>query len=186
MNNGIGLSFDIPAKRPGAYQVRVAARDRNSQKIGSAARFLTVPSLKNNTLAVSGLVLGGVDEFSSQAADAGDQAVTKPGSRRFAANSDLYFAYAIYNAANESGKLRNLVGEAKLFRDGKNVYSSPSAPINAGSQTDLNRLFANGVIRLAPDLEPGGYYLQVVITDKDAKKGQAPLVQWVDFEIEKR
>ena len=35
------------------------------------------------------------------------------------------------------------------------------------------------------DLEPGNYYLQVVITDKAAKNKQPPVTQWVDFEIVK-
>jgi hypothetical protein len=39
------------------------------------------------------------------------------------------------------------------------------------------------VVRLTPDFEPGNYYLQVLITDKDTKQKTAPVVQWVDFDI---
>jgi hypothetical protein len=38
---------------------------------------------------------------------------------------------------------------------------------------------------LPPDLEPGNYYLQVVITDIAARDKQPPITQWVDFEIVK-
>jgi hypothetical protein len=43
------------------------------------------------------------------------------------------------------------------------------------------------VMRLTPDLEPGNYYLQVLISDKNAKDKdkQPPATQWVDFEIVK-
>lgn len=55
-------------------------------------------------------------------------------------------------------------------------------PINAGNQKDLNPAFVDGVVKLSPDLEAGNYYLQVMITDKGAKK-DATVVQWADFEI---
>lgn len=174
---GLRLSFDIPVKRAGAFQVRVAARDRPSSRIGSAGQFVLVPDLKKKQMAVSGIVL---------AENGADQSITNAGTRRFAPNAELYFAYMLYNAANESGKLRNLVMDVKLFRDDKNVHSGPQTPIVASDQTDPSRMALNGVLRLAPELEPGNYYLQITITDKDAPaKKVAPVIQWVDFEIVK-
>ena len=73
--------------------------------------------------------------------------------------------------------------ETKLFRDGKVVYSGPEAPIQVGGQPDPERVLASGKVRLGPELEPGFYYLQVSITDKDAKSKAPPVVQWIDFEI---
>lgn len=177
MANGIGLSFDMPVKRPGAYQARLAVRDRVTSRMGSAGQFVVVPDLKNKKPAVSGIILGLPNE---------DKSVSNAGGRKFRQNDELYFAYNIYNAANESGQLRNLVMNAMLFRDGKNVYSGPDIPIAASDPKDVSRVFTNSRIKLTPDLEPGNYYLQVVITDKDAAKGKAtPVVQWIDFEIEK-
>ena len=51
---------------------------------------------------------------------------------------------------------------------------------------DANRVFVNGVIKLSPELEPGSYYLQVTVTDKDADKKSGPMVQWLDFFVEKQ
>jgi VWFA-related protein len=175
--NGMGLSFDMPVKRAGAYKARLVVRDRPSSRIGSAGQFVVVPDLKNRKPAVSGIILGLPNA---------DQSVSNAGGRRFRQNDDLYFAFNIYNAANESGQLRSLVMNAMLFRDDKTVYSGPEVPIVASNQKDLSRVFTNSVIKLTPDLEPGNYYLQVVITDKDAKnKAAVPVVQWIDFEIEK-
>src|ERR1041385_7677085 len=175
--NGIALSFDMPVRRAGAYQARLVVRDRPTSHLGSAGAVVVVPDLKNRKPAVSGIILGLPNA---------DQSVSNAGARRFKQNDELYFAYNLYNAANESGQLRNLVMNAMLFRDGKNVYSGPEIPIAASDPKDLNRVFTNGRIKLTPDLEPGNYYLQVVVTDKDAPKNKAvPVVQWIDFEIEK-
>ncbi len=173
IKNGLGLSVDIPVKRSGAFQVRVAVRDRKSSKIGSSGEFVTVPDLKNKRLAVSGIVL------SSGAHE--QEAMANTVARRFDANSDLEYGYVIYNAA----QFAKPVMEMKLFRDGKVVYSGPEAPIQITGQPDPERVLASGKVHLGPTLEPGFYYLQVVITDKDAKDKAVPVVQWIDFEIVK-
>ena len=175
--NGIALSFDMPVKGAGAYQARLVVRDRPTSRMGSAGQFVVVPDLKNRKPAVSGIILGLPNA---------DRSVSNAGARRFRQNDEVYFAYNLYNAANESGQPRNLVMNAMLFRDGKNVYSGPEIPITAANPKELNRVFASSRIKLTPDLEPGNYYLQVVVTDKDAPKNKAvPVVQWIDFEIEK-
>ena len=181
--NGMGMGINMPVKGHGSYQVRLVVRDRNSSKIGSAAQFVMVPNLKDKKLAVSGVVLGTLDQASGPST--ADQAIVNPGSRKFAPNSDLYFAYRLYNSTIPGGtQLRNMALQARIFRDGKSVYSAPEVPITAGTQKDLTRIFGDGTVKLSPDLEPGNYYLQVVITDKDAKK-DGQVVQWVDFEIAK-
>jgi VWFA-related protein len=177
MRDGIGLKIDMPVKRPGFYQVRVVARDRTTSRIGSAGQFVGIPNLNNKELAVSGIVLGTVAPFTG-AAGIESQAIANPGARRFERNADLYFACAIYNGRQS----QNLVLEPKLFRDGKIVYSAPEVPIDLTKHPDPNRVFASGLVKLNAELELGSYYLQVVVTDKGAKK-PAPVVQWVDFEI---
>ena len=104
-----------------------------------------------------------------------------PGATRFHQNAAVYFAYMIYNPS----QFVNPVVQTRLFRDGKNVYSGPEQPIQTANQPDPNRLFVNDTLKLAADLEPGNYYLQVVITEKAAKKKVAPVVQWIDFEVVK-
>lgn len=178
MRNGVALRIDMPVKRAGSYQVRIAARDRVSSKIGSAAQFVDVPDLSKKRLAVSGIVLGTMAGFSGRDVN---EIIESPATRNFEPNSDLHFAFVTYNAASTS----NLVMEAILFRDGKHIYSGPETPIQFGNQTDPSRLLVNGSVRLESHLEPGNYYLQVVITDKNAKGKAAPVVQWTDFEIVK-
>ena len=178
MRNGMALRFDMPVKKPGAYQVRIATRDRVSSKIGSAGQFVDVPNLNNKKLAVSGMVLGTTARFAGRDVS---EIVENPGTRFFEPNSELHFAFVAYNAASAG----NLVMETKLFRDAKIVYSGPETPLQLGNQPDPNRVLINGSVRLSPELGPGNYYIQVVITDKSAKGKAAPVVQWIDFDIVK-
>jgi VWFA-related protein len=180
MRNGMQFTVDIPVKKPGAYQIRIATRDKASNRIGSAGEFVAVPNLKDKKLAVSGVILG-------TDSDPSGQSLASPGARRFTPNSAVHFAYVIYNAANESGALRNLVMQAKLFRDDKEVFAGPEVPVKAGAnQTDLSRVLAGGSLRLAQDLELGNYYLQVSVMEVGAKDNKVvPVVQWAAFEIER-
>ena len=179
--DAVRLRFDIPMKNPGSYQVRIAVRDRTSAKIGSAGQFVAVPNLNDQRPAVSGIVLRGVSQASTPTA-----VLANPSTRRFVVNSDLYFGFVVYNAAlNQATQLPNLTIETKLFRDGKAVGPASEIPLEVKNQSDLSRLFVNGSLRLNPALEPGDYYLQVVITDKVTKAKQSTVTQWVDFQIVK-
>src|SRR5690242_12090958 len=119
LREGLRLRFDMPVKRPGSYQVRLAVRDRASSKLGSAGQFVAVPDLKGNRLALSGIVLRDSREGLTQ-----PSVMTTPPGRRFTVNSDLYFAFLIYNASP------NLTMQAKLFRDGKMLKSLPAIPVD--------------------------------------------------------
>ena len=173
IREGLRLRFDMPARRPGAYQVRIAIREGYAYKIGSAGQVVAVPDLTRNQLALSGVVLQGIDQATQ------DSTMTSPAVRRYRVNSDLYFAFVIYNGSP------NLLMQTKLFRDGKSVKSSAETAVDVTNQPDPRRMIITNVMRLTPDLEPGSYYLQVVITDKTAKDKEAPATQWVDFEIVK-
>ncbi len=179
ISNGMGLTFDIPVKKPGFYQVRIAARDKASSQIGSTGQFVMVPDLTTKKLAVSGIVLGTMADSSVN-----NISVETPGAKRFITNSNLYFAFMLYNADGLS-QPANLVMQAKVFRDGKTVYSGPETPIQFANQPDPSRVFTSGSVRLSDDLGPGDYYLQIVITDKGAKSKTAPVAQWIDFQIVK-
>jgi len=176
MRNGLALRFDIPVRRPGAYQVRIATLDKTSSKVGTAGRFVEVPDLTKKKLAVSGIVLGtAAESFAGNP----DRIIEDTGTRRFPQDSNLDFAFVTYNAE----KSKPLVMQARLFRDGKNVYSGTEVPIEAGNQPEPNRLLVNGSVKLTPDLELGNYFLQIVIFERDDKKKTPRVVQWVDFEI---
>ena len=171
--DAVRLRFDMPAKKPGSYQVRIAVRDRTSAKIGSAGQFVDVPDLTNKRVALSGIVLRG-----SSAATATAAVMATPPGHRFQPNSDLNFALFVYNPTP------NLVLQTKLFRDGKVVKTGTETPIDVTNNADAARVLTSGVFHLMPDLEPGDYNLQVVVTDKNGKQKQS-VTQWMAFEITK-
>jgi VWFA-related protein len=186
LREGIRIRFDMPAKRPGAYQMRVAARDVVSARIGSAGQVVAVPNLKNKQLAASGIVLRGVADV-VESDTATEIAGATPAMRRFFPNTDLYYAVVIYNAAIDPVSRRaNLVIESKLFRDDKRVHSYPDLDVDLGDQPDPERIFVSRMLQLGANLEPGHYILKLEITDKASKnKDQPAVIQWVDFEIVK-
>ena len=173
LRDGLRLKFDMPVRRPGAYQVRIAIREGFSYKIGSAGQFVAVPDLGNKQLALSGVVLQTIAD------PAANVALSSPARRRYQANSDIYFAFAVYNGSP------NMTMQTRLFRDGKSVKSSSETAVDTTNQRDPDRLVITNVLRLPVDLEPGDYYLQVVVTDKAAGAKQPPATQWVNFEIVK-
>jgi VWFA-related protein len=172
--DAVRLRFDMPAKKPGSYQVRIAVRDRTSAKIGSAGQFIEVPDLNNKRVALSGIMLRG----GAAATTAATVMATPPGTR-FPVNSDLHFAFFVYNATPD------LVLQTRLFRDGKIVKANDDAAIDVTNKDNLGRTLVTNVMRLTPELEPGAYYLQVVIADKTAKDKKSAVSQWADFEIVK-
>jgi len=65
LQTGLVYVLNVPVKKPGAYQLRVAVRDAATAHIGSASQFIEVPNLEKNRLALSGIVVR-----NSSAADA--------------------------------------------------------------------------------------------------------------------
>jgi hypothetical protein len=189
LRDGLALQFDLPVKRPGPYQLRVSVRDLASSRIGSAGQFVSVPNLGNQRLALSGIVLGAALAASqpNQSSRAPEEPVTNsPAIRRFSPGTNLQFACAIYNGAIDAASHRpQLSLEARLFHDGKIVQTSPPMSVDVTNQPDLARIIAAGLVRLNTDLEPGKYFLQLVVSDPLSKDKQGDAMQWIDFEIVK-
>jgi VWFA-related protein len=183
LRDGIGLRLDMPVKRPGSYQFRVAVRDTGSAKFGAAGNFVSIPNLSNRRLALSGIVLR---KTAAAVATPSQTSTNSLAVRRYAPLSELHFACAIYNAqldpANNQPKLEL---QARLFRDDKIVYTGQPTTVDVSKQSDLARIFAAGVIRLESKFEPGAYYLQLRVTDALAQEKQQQAIQWIDFEIVK-
>ena len=170
--DAVRLRFDMAAKRPGSYQVRVAVRDGTSGKLGSAGQFVDIPDLNKKRVALSGIVVRRTGQTPQATV------MANPPDRRFQVNSDLYVTLVVYNPSP------NLTMQTKLFRDGKPVKANAEIPVEVKDATS-DRMLVTAVVRLTPDLEPGKYFVQVAITEKTTKDKQAPVVQWVEFEIVK-
>ena len=182
---GMVYDLNVPVRKPGAYQLRVAVRDAATERTGSASQYVEVPDLSQKRLTLSGLVVAAPPESAPQARPA---AVTEeqadPATRRFRRGALLDYGFVIYHAKPEraTGRLR-LTIQARLFREGRQVYAGQPQPFDPGQPSGPARVEAAGRLQLGAALEPGEYVLQVVVTDGLAGKSHAVATQWIDFEL---
>jgi hypothetical protein len=193
--HGLEYTFHVPARKPGPYQLRVAVLDRASSRIGSAGQFLEVPDLKKKQLAVSGIVMSGVNP-ADDAAQAGPRNAAPEGAgesrpdpeaspsvRRFRQNAQLDYSFIIYNARAGKDGRPGLLTQTRLYHGGRLVFSGEERPVPAEGQADPKRLSVGGRFGLGNGLPPGEYVLQVVVRDALARGEQATASQWIDFEV---
>jgi VWFA-related protein len=182
-HEGLVYQMDVPAKKPGAYQVRVAVKDAGSAKLGSAAQFVDVPALGTNKLALSGITLSTESSTDSpqREATATAAAVANLAMRRFRSSSNLFYGYVVYvGRAKKTSEVPTFLSEVRLFRDGAVVYDGGAKPIDNTGQNDLERISAAGGLRLI-SLAPGAYVLQVTVKDQSGNRANA--TQVIDFEV---
>ena len=195
---GFVYQFTFPVKKPGAFQLRVAVRDRKSEKVGSANQFVEVPNLKKNRLTVSGIVLEnltpeqwrqlqtGAPQASAAAENAvvgGNDPLTASSLRRFKRGTILRYGAEIYNARLAAGGQPNATVQLRMFRDGKLILDGKPVALDAAGQTDLRRIKSGGALSLGKELPTGDYVLQIVANDAQAKEKQRIATQFVQFEI---
>ncbi|HEY6806662.1 MAG TPA: VWA domain-containing protein [Pyrinomonadaceae bacterium] len=176
LNEGILFKFDVPVKQPGSYQLRVAASDVATNRVGSAGQFVEVPDLVNKSLAMSGIVV------SNSGASGADDSTANSAVRKFAPGARLRFACGIFNASlDPTTHLPRVTLKLQLMHEGKQILGTTDMPIDAKNQEDLERLIATGSLRLDPSLESGTYFLQITVKDQLIKHKEA--MQWVELEV---
>ena len=195
MQQGLTYALNVPVKRPGAYQLRVAVRDSATERVGSASQFVSVPDLSKPLLSVSGIAIAGISPAQNVSALGAEQLSRTdvepepqygPAARRVKQGMVLEYGYVIYNAAIDKATNRpQLTTQMRLFRDGQLIFTGKVTPVDLSQQSDLRRVVAGGRVQVGTDLTPGSYALQVIITDLLAKQKQRVVTQWADFEIVK-
>ncbi|HEY5839631.1 MAG TPA: hypothetical protein VIT19_11395, partial [Pyrinomonadaceae bacterium] len=194
LRDGLVYYVTVPIKKPGAYQLRMSLRDSASERIGSASQFIEAPDIKKKRVALSGIILraqSAVQPGGALASAAGEGreeggARTSAAVRQFKPGTIIEYAFFIYNAKLEKGSSRpQLITQAKLFHDGKEIFSGKELRYDSSGQIDLQRLPTGGAIQLANSMEPGDYVLQVIVTDPLADKKHRITTQWMDFQVVK-
>jgi VWFA-related protein len=208
LRNGLVYSFDVPVKKAGSYQLRVAVRDAASERIGSAQQFIEVPDLSKSELALSGILARGVNPATAASADAAtdaaaaglfsgppkiseaeagtDAANVQPGPevRRLRRGMALEYRYSIFNARRAGvGNLPQLETQTILFRDGQQVFAGGPKPFDPSGQSAVGSIQAGGRLMLGTEMTPGEYILQIVVTDTLASGERRTVTQWIDFEV---
>lgn len=181
LERGFAIILNTPAKLSGTYQVRAVVRDATTKKLGSAGQLVTVPEIKNNKLALSGLTLAEERLKKEKQENFSEVELITLATRKFKSGSLLQYNYHIYNPKLDSGdKKPKLKLQTILYKEGQKVFSNDSMFDPKGQQNFLD-LQAGGKFVLGTELVPGKYTFQVVVTDLVNKN--ATQSQELDFEI---
>jgi len=185
--DGFVYNFAFPVKKPGAYQYRVALRDFQSGKVGSASQFIEIPDVKNDRLILSSIILENpsLEEWkkmeNSIVGGRPDRLMSDTALRRIKVGSILKYGFEIYNS--KAGVQSGLRSKIRIFRDGELVLDGGQIPVDTVRQLDSQRLKAAGAIAMGNEMLPGDYILQVIVTDEAAKKKPQVVTQVIQFEV---
>jgi hypothetical protein len=189
--NGLEFSTDMPVKKPGFYSFRLAVRDNNSKRLGSAGDFVEIPDVKKGNFFISGFMTTAVTsngkpllpkKREAKSAFAPVFLTSIPAIRKYTADSALAYTYSIYNAKRDSSGQTKLTRQVRLYRNGELLAEGREIPIEAKALPGETRIDDEGFLRLSADLPPGEYFLQIIVRDTLAGKTAS---QWIDFEIVK-
>ena len=158
---------------PGLYQVRAAARDAQSGRVGSSFQWIEVPKFEVGKLAVSNILLA---EVTGKAGETPALDVE----RRFARTSSMIIQMFIYNARPASSGSADVAVTLQVLQNGQQVIASPPQPISTTGVTDSTRLPYGSEIPLS-GFPPGRYTLKVTADDRAAKTSAS---QQINFTIE--
>ncbi len=155
---------------PGLYQVRIATREVEGGRTGSALQWITIPAFDNAKLSLSSIFLG---ERPHTPEPAGGEvlqteALVNP-ARRFPRNAVLRFVLYIYNAArNAQVNTPDVALQLQVFRDDQPVITAPLRRVQTEGLPDFSTLPYAAELDLR-DLPVGHYILQATAIDRTAK-----------------
>jgi VWFA-related protein len=160
---------------PGLYQVRVAVRERQSGRTGSAMQWIEIPRITAENFSMSSIFIG--------ERKAGDSAasvnVPLNVERRLSRSSRLRYQTYFYNAARRAGA-PDVVVRVQILRDGQPVMVMSQGKLAVSGATDLARISFSGEIALER-LPAGRYVLHISASDKESGKS---IAQQTDFIVE--
>ena len=167
------ITFTYPAKLPpGLYQVRVAARDDKSGRIGSAHAWIEIPDLANKKLAMSTVLVGEQTPgmMTNVSSSEGVSPVSLSASHRFRRESTLRFLIFAYNTLlSPADKKPDAAVQVQVIRDDQPVITTALRKISTEGVLDLARLPYAAEIPLS-ELLPGRYLLRVSLIDRVSKQ----------------
>jgi hypothetical protein len=165
--------------QPGLYQVRVAVRERQSGRSGSAMQWIEVPAIDQNRLSMSSLFLGERGVGAAPENSRGPQSIRVDVDHRFLRTSVLRFQTYVYNASYVAGAPDVWI-QAEVLRGSQRIVAVAPNRIPPDVSKDPTRLPYWTELSLN-QLPAGRYTLQVSATDRAAKCSTS---QTVNFSID--
>lgn len=191
LQSGYDQTIAVPLDRPGAYSMRVALRDLQSDRIGSAYQFIELPDVGGNDLAMSGIVITAssaqfdVRNLNKAQKPTPVESASGPAVRRFKVGDRLSYGFEIYNARPDKISRRPALElTVRVYRAGKLVLSNVVAPLDPGQHADASRIRVSRGLSLGDEMKPGTYVLELVVRDVLPDSKPRSSTQWMDFEVE--
>ncbi len=198
LEKGLIYQINVPIKKPGAYQLRIALRDHASDKVGAVNQFVEVPNQRKEPITLSGIVLQNLTmqqyekllkgeplSNNAQNTDGAADAQTDTALRRFRRNAVLQYGLSVYINKLDATHRAQLTIQTRVFRDGKLWFEGKPAPLDPNAPASVVVSNYNSAISLPPNMPLGDYILQIVVADPLAKEKRRNATQIVEFEIVK-
>ena len=177
--HGVRFAMLLPVKKPGSYYVRVAVRDKESGKTGSAYQFMEIPDPGKRGLALSNIfMLAGADDLKWLLSEAGEvitegvffpvfqaEEVRSPALRTYSSGDVLQIMTMLYNADEKAISDSEIEMDYVLYKDGAE-YLRRGKPVSHGSAVNLDGIPLTMRLTMGTDIPPGDYVLQLIVTDK--------------------
>ena len=194
LRNGFVYVLIMPVKQSGVYQYRVALRDIDTGKIGSASQILEIPDLSKRKLTTSSMAVENVSMATWKNITDG-KVGNAPGQmqvtstllydtvlRQFPAGTVLRYGFEVYNAKTDGGHMPQLETQTKIFQNNQAMVVGNVMKFNPAGQADPRHLRISGNMMLKDTLPAGDYALQVMVRDLNSKQ---TTTQVFPFEIVK-
>jgi VWFA-related protein len=166
---------------PGLYQVRVAARDSGTKRIGTAMEWIEIPEFAKQRLTLSSVLVGGQVVNTAKRPEGSQHGPQVQFSidRRFSHQDNLNFWIFIYNAMKSGRGAPDLSAQVEVFRDSVSVIKGPERKLATTDMPDLLRIPYGGSFPLK-SLAVGRYELRIKVNDRVAN---IEIVGSTDFEV---
>lgn len=167
-----GLTYSATTQLPpGYYQIRSVVREASSGNIGSFSRYLEIPDLTKERLAMSSLFLFSVDLPAT--------ATPLLAVRQVKRTQDLRYAATVYNPKLKGGKPA-VTSQLIISQAGKVLMREPEQTLEApASGSPMIKIGQFGLGKVPK----GRYVLTLVITDTLADKKYQALSRSIDFNV---
>ena len=160
-------AIDLP---PGYFQLRTVIREASSGGLGTFSKYLEIPDLKRDWLALSSLFLFAVDK--------NNQPTPLTAIRRVSRSQDVRYAVLIYNPKLKDGQPK-LTSQLVISQGGNVLLREDEKPVEAVTTGQYAKIGQFGVSKM----QPGRYTLTVTITDTLADKKRQALSRSLDFTV---
>lgn len=182
--DGIALNLAFAAKPKNSQQIKIAVRDVNTNKIGTASQTIDLPNFDKKDLNLSGIVMQNYTaqewqnlQSGKPPTDAATRMQADTAGRKFKKGTVLSFNYAVYAAPSMRSKSQT---QFTVFKDGKEVFKGAPEDLTLSATGKMQRINKGGAFLLGTDMAVGKYVLQITVGGDAIKE---PQTQQIDFEL---